>query len=36
VPTLVEWDNNIPALEVLVAEARRADSILGEVRGLAA
>ena len=36
VPTLVEWDNNIPALEVLVTEARRADSILGEVRGLAA
>jgi len=36
VPTLVEWDSNIPALEVLVAEARRADSILGEVRGLAA
>jgi len=36
VPTLIEWDNNIPALEVLVAEARRADSILGEVRGLAA
>jgi uncharacterized protein (UPF0276 family) len=36
VPTLVEWDNNIPALEVLVAEARRADNILGEVRGLAA
>ena len=36
VPTLVEWDNNIPALEVLVAEARRADGILGEVHGLAA
>ena len=36
VPTLVEWDNNIPALEVLVAEALRADGILGEVHGLAA
>jgi hypothetical protein len=28
VPTLVEWDNDIPALGVLVAEARRADAIL--------
>jgi len=24
-PTLIEWDSNIPALDVLVAEARRAD-----------
>jgi uncharacterized protein len=28
VPTLVEWDNDIPALEVLLGEARRADAIL--------
>ena len=35
-PTLVEWDNDIPPLNVLVAEARRADNILGEVLGLAA
>jgi uncharacterized protein (UPF0276 family) len=35
-PTLVEWDNHIPALEELVAEARRADRILEEVHGLAA
>ena len=35
-PTLIEWDTNIPALATLVAESRRADLILGEVRGLAA
>jgi uncharacterized protein len=35
-PTLVEWDNDIPALGTLVAEAQRADRILGEVHGLAA
>jgi uncharacterized protein (UPF0276 family) len=29
VPTLIEWDNDIPALEVLLAEARRADDMLG-------
>ena len=36
VPTLVEWDNNIPSLDTLVAEARRAELILEEVHGLAA
>jgi uncharacterized protein len=35
-PTLVEWDNNIPPLATLVAEARRAEQILGEIHGLAA
>ena len=35
-PTLVEWDNNIPSLATLVAEARRAEQILGEIHGLAA
>jgi uncharacterized protein (UPF0276 family) len=35
-PTLIEWDTNIPALATLVAESRRADVILGEVRGIAA
>jgi uncharacterized protein len=35
-PTLVEWDCNIPSLATLVAEARRADRILGEMHGLAA
>ena len=28
VPTLIEWDTNIPALDVLLAEARTADTIL--------
>jgi uncharacterized protein len=28
VPTLVEWDTEIPALEVLLAEARQADTLL--------
>jgi len=35
-PTLVEWDNDIPPLGELVAEAQRADRILEEVHGLAA
>jgi uncharacterized protein (UPF0276 family) len=35
-PTLIEWDTNIPALDILVAEAARADRVIGEVRGLAA
>jgi uncharacterized protein len=32
VPTLIEWDTNIPALEVLLGEASRAEVLLGEVR----
>jgi len=33
VPTLVEWDSNLPALDVLVAEAAKADALLpGEAR----
>lgn len=28
IPTLIEWDSNIPAWETLYAEARRADAIL--------
>ena len=36
VPTLIEWDNDIPALATLAAEAARADRVLGESRGLAA
>jgi uncharacterized protein (UPF0276 family) len=35
-PTLVEWDNDIPPLATLVAESRRADDILRERHGLAA
>ena len=30
IATLIEWDNEIPALAVLIAEARRADSIAAE------
>ena len=36
VPTLIEWDTNVPALATLVEESRRADLILEEVHGLAA
>jgi uncharacterized protein (UPF0276 family) len=35
-PTLIEWDTDIPALATLVDEARRADQIRAEVHGLAA
>lgn len=28
VPTLIEWDTDVPALDVLLAEARKADAIL--------
>ena len=36
VPTLVEWDTDIPALEVLMAEADRADQTMEQCCGLAA
>jgi len=32
VPTLVEWDTNVPALEVLLGEARAADRWLAQAR----
>jgi uncharacterized protein len=32
VPTLIEWDNNIPVWNVLYAEAQRAERILTETR----
>ncbi len=35
-PTLIEWDTNLPALSTLVGESQRADQLLGELRGLAA
>jgi uncharacterized protein (UPF0276 family) len=35
-PTLIEWDNDIPSLATLVAEAARADGLLEKVHGLAA
>jgi uncharacterized protein len=36
VPTLIEWDSDLPALDVLVDEARRADRIAGESLAAAA
>jgi uncharacterized protein (UPF0276 family) len=36
VPTLIEWDTEIPALEVLMAEAAKADAQRAEVHALAA
>jgi uncharacterized protein (UPF0276 family) len=30
VPTLIEWDTRLPALDVLLAEAQRADSVGGD------
>ena len=32
VPTLIEWDTNVPPLEVLLAEARRAERFLSAAR----
>ena len=36
VPTLIEWDTDIPELDVLVAEARRADLYLENYHAIAA
>jgi uncharacterized protein (UPF0276 family) len=36
IPTLIEWDTDLPELEVLVDEARRADTILEERHARAA
>jgi len=36
VPTLIEWDSDLPALEVLLDEARKADTILEDAHALAA
>lgn len=36
VPALIEWDTDLPGLEVLVDEAHRADRIAGDTRALAA
>jgi uncharacterized protein (UPF0276 family) len=35
-PTLIEWDSDIPALQVLLAEAARADAILAGQHAVAA
>lgn len=34
IPTLIEWDNDIPAWPVLLAEAGRAERLLGSSNGL--
>ena len=31
-PTLIEWDNDLPGFDVLLAEARRAGTLLDEAR----
>ncbi len=31
VPTLIEWDNKVPVLEVLLAEAHQAATVMREV-----
>jgi hypothetical protein len=36
VPTLIEWDTDLPALDILVSEARTADRIAGDSLALAA
>jgi uncharacterized protein (UPF0276 family) len=36
VPTLIEWDSNLPALSVLLAEARKADGLMERAYELAA
>ena len=36
VPTLIEWDTDIPDLPVLMAEADKAQAILGEAHALVA
>jgi len=36
VPTLIEWDTDIPTLDVLVAEAHKADAVREQARALAA
>ncbi len=33
VPTLIEWDSDVPTLEVLVAEANKARAIIAEITG---
>ena len=35
-PTLIEWDNDIPALSVLLEEARQAEKIMEQCHVLAA
>jgi uncharacterized protein (UPF0276 family) len=34
VPTLIEWDTNVPALDVLMEEATHAETLMGIEHGL--
>jgi uncharacterized protein (UPF0276 family) len=36
VPTLIEWDTDLPALDVLIAEAHKIDELLQVRRAVAA
>lgn len=36
VPTLIEWDTNVPSFETLLAEAQRADAVMGRRHDCAA
>ena len=36
VPTLIEWDNNVPPLETLLQEARHADGLIAVAESEAA
>jgi uncharacterized protein len=36
VPTLIEWDSDVPTLDVLIAEAAKADRIAEATRAIAA
>jgi uncharacterized protein (UPF0276 family) len=36
VPTLIEWDTDIPALKVLMAEAAKAEALRADAHALAA
>jgi hypothetical protein len=36
VPTLIEWDTDIPTLEVLMAEAAKAEALRADGHALAA
>jgi uncharacterized protein len=35
-PTLIEWDTNLPSIEVLIGEARKADRLLEQQHAIAA
>ena len=34
-PSLIEWDNSVPALQTLLSEMKKADSVAHQVSGVA-